>query len=408
MTPSDHCQGPTPAGLWSRAFVVLCLLSFLGGVANAPYGSLLPVYVESDLQRLPLFSGYLRAVALLLGAVFAVISGRLCDLFGLKITLMLGLAGSTLSGLVFHASAAFTLTLLVIVIGAGGGPTSTAGQSYLIAAAGARRLGLGGALYFLSSTLGQALGNAAVGALEGAWNFPELGTAMTAAQLGILALGIALLPSGERVHPREREQGFSLWASYWPLLARRDVHLLIGLRLCITGFWGMASLLLPLLVFRVSGSAGIAAYYGAVSLAFACACQLLTGALRDRYGRNAPLLVSALGIVVSACGLTLSLNSVIGLFVWGTALTSTAWAVSVLVPGLIDEVAGKTEKSRLVGLGHMVWSTAMVGGSLLGGWLVEIDSRLPFLFGMVSCSVGTLCSWRLCRRLDTTVEAVRI
>ncbi len=393
--------GPAPVGLWSRAFVVLCGLSFLGGFATAPYHSLLPVYVDADLGRLALFTGYLRAVALALGGIFAIVAGRLCDLLGLKVTLLLGLAGSAVTGLVFHTGDVLLLTLLTLVAGAAGGPLSTSGQSYLIAAAGPARLGLGGALYFLSSTLGQSAGNLATGLVKEDWSFGQIGTAMALLSAAVVLAGMLLLPSTPVRESRRTAPRLALWSSYRPLLAQRNVHLLVGLRLTITGFWGMASLALPLLVYRASGSAATAAFYGSVSLAVAAAGQLLTGLLRDRFGRTRPLVLSAAGIVASAVGLVFSTGSVTGLFLLGTALSTTAWAVSVLVPGLIDEVAAAGERNRLVGLGHMVWSGAMVTGSVAGGWLVEVGPHLPFAVGAVSSTVGALCLWRLCVRLDS-------
>ena len=393
--------GPAPVGLWSRAFVVLCGLSFLGGFATAPYHSLLPVYVDADLGRLALFTGYLRAVALALGGIFAIVAGRLCDLLGLKVTLLLGLAGSAVTGLVFHTGDVLLLTLLTLVAGAAGGPLSTSGQSYLIAAAGPARLGLGGALYFLSSTLGQSAGNLATGLVKEDWSFGQIGTAMALLSAAVVLAGMLLLPSTPVRESRRRAPRLALWSSYRPLLAQRNVHLLVGLRLTITGFWGMASLALPLLVYRASGSAATAAFYGSVSLAVAAAGQLLTGLLRDRFGRTRPLVLSAAGIVASAVGLVFSTGSVTALFLLGTALSTTAWAVSVLVPGLIDEVAAAEERNRLVGLGHMVWSGAMVTGSVAGGWLVEVGPHLPFAVGAVSSTVGALCLWRLCVRLDS-------
>ena len=391
--------GPAPVGLWSRAFVVLCGLSFLGGFATAPYHSLLPVYVDADLGRLAVFTGYLRAVALALGGIFAIVAGRLCDLLGLKVTLLLGLAGSAVTGLVFHTGDVLLLTLLALVAGSAGGPLSTSGQSYLIAAAGPARLGLGGALYFLSSTLGQSAGNLSTGLVKEDWSFGEIGTAMALLSAAVVLAGILLLPSTPVREARQAPR-LALWSSYRPLLGQRNVHLLVGLRLTITGFWGMASLALPLLVYRASGSAATAAFYGSVSLAVAAAGQLLTGLLRDRFGRTRPLVLSAAGIVASAVGLAFGTGSVTALFLLGTALSTTAWAVSVLVPGLIDEVATAEERNRLVGLGHMVWSGAMVTGSVAGGWLVEVTPHLPFAVGAVSSAVGALCLWRLCARLD--------
>lgn len=395
-------MGSIPAGLGSRAFVVLCALSFFAGIAVAPYQSLLPVYVEADLERLPLFTAYLRAVALILGGIFAVVGGRMCDLFGLKATLLIGMTGSVLTGLVFHNTQVITLTALVLVIGAAQGPTSTAGQSYLISAAGPSRLGLGGALYFLSGTLGNSVGSALTGIVKQEWSFPELGSVMTAALGCVVILGVVLLPAtqGQRRHADGSRRRMALWASYLPLLRQGNVHLLLGLRLSITSFWGMASLILPLLIYRVSGSASTAAYYASVSLAFAAAGQLLTGLLRDRFGRTLPLVVSAMGIVVSSACLVFSTDSVARLFIFGTALTVTAWAVSTLVPALIAEVAADGEKNRLVGLGHFTWSAAMVTGALLGGWLVQINPAIPFIIGAVSSTIGTLCAWQLSRRLN--------
>ena len=194
-------------------------------------------------------------------------------------------------------------------------------------------------------------------------------------------------------------------SSYRPLLAQRNVHLLVGLRLTITGFWGMASLALPLLVYRASGSAATAAFFGSVSLAVAASGQLLTGLLRDRFGRTRPLVLSAAGIVASAVGLVFSTGSVTGLFLLGTALSTTAWAVSVLVPGLIDEVAAAGE--RTASSASVTWSGAAPWspGSVAGGWLVEIAPHLPFAAGAVSSTAGALCLWRLCVRLDARPAA---
>lgn len=385
-----------------RAFLALCLIYFLNSFLVAPFSSLFPVYVEADLERQPWFTGYLRAVMLALGGIFAVIGGRLCDLLGRKVTLLIGLAGSMLTGLVFNVSDPLALSLLVIGLGVATGPFSTAGQSYLITSVHSRRLGLGAALYFLSNTAGNALGSLVTGLLkEQAWPYARIGTAMTTSLVVAFALALILLP-GERRPRREAGPGCApaFWTSYRVLLARREVHLLISLRFLITSFWGMATLLLPLVLFRVSGSQSVPAYFAAVSLAFAAAGQLLTGLLCDRFGRFWPLLLSAAGIAVSGLGLALFWQSVPGLFVLGTALTSTAWAVSTLLPKLINDVAAPEEKNLLVGLGHLVWSAAMVTGSLVGGVLVEAHPAAPFFTGAALASGSTFCAWRLCLRLD--------
>ena len=399
-TRIDEEEAPAKSFL-GRTFLALCLVYFLSSFVTSPFSALFPVYVEADLERLPWFTGYLRALMLVLGGLFAVVSGRLCDLLGLKATLLLGLGGSLLTGLVFRAVDPLFLSLLIFAMGVASGPWSTAGQSYLITSIDARRLGLGGALYFLSNTAGNSLGSLATGFIKERWTFPEIGAAMTVAQGGVFLLALLLLPGGSappaasKTRPR-----LALWSAYRPLLRKRNVHLLIGLRYMITSFWGMASLLMPLLIYRVSNSESMPAYYASLSLAVAAACQLLTGFLCDRFGRRWPLLISAAGILLSALGLALFWQSLPGLFLFGTSLTGTAWAVSTLIPKLINDVADPGEKNLLVGLGHMVWSAAMVTGSIVGGLLIEVHPSIPFFTGAVLASSGSLCAWRLCARLD--------
>jgi len=396
-TPQVEASGGSVLG---RTFLALCLVYFLSSFITSPFAALFPVYVEADLERLPWFTGYLRALMLGLGGIFAVVAGQLCDILGRKTTLLIGLAGAMFTGLVFRFSDPLILTLLIFGMGVATGPWSTAGQSYLITSVHARRLGLGGAVYFLSNTAGNSLGSLVTGVLKEEWTFPEIGAGMAASLAGVFILALLLLPGGDAPSTPAARPPLALWSAYRPLLRRRDVHLLIGLRYMITTFWGIASLLMPLLIYRVSSSESLPAYYASVSLAVAAVCQLLTGFLGDRFGRFWPLLVAASGIVLSALGLALFWDSLPSLFVFGTALTGTAWAVSTLIPKLINDVAGPEEKNRLVGLGHTVWSAAMVSGSVLGGLLVEIHPSVPFFAGAALAAGGTLCAWRLCARLD--------
>ena len=400
MTDQDArgTASPVAPGLASRSFAVLCAVSFLSHFTAAPFATLLPVYVEADVGARPLFTGYLRTLMFALGGVFAVVGGRLCDLFGLKPMLLVGLAGSIAAGLAFQSTDFRILTFFVLLAGIAAGPMSAAGQSYLIASAGSERLGLGGALFFLTFTLGSSAGSLCTGLVKPLWSFQQIGAVMAVAAAAVVLAAMLLLPdiSGP---PRGREK-LSLWRAYRPLLRRREVHLLVGMRLGITSFWGMAILVLPLLVFRVSGSAAAAAWYGAVSLAAAAVCQVAAGWLRDRYGRTRPLLVSAAGVAACALCLGFGAGSLTWLFLFGTGLAAAAWGVSVLVPGLIDEVAPAAEKNRLVGLGHLAWSAAMALGGLAGGLLVEVDPGLPFFTGAVLSLAGGACLYGLCRRLD--------
>ena len=384
----------------SRAFLALCLIYLLDSFLSAPFQALFPVYIEADLARPPWFTGYLRGLMLLLGGIFAVVAGRLCDRFGRKPTLMIGLVGSALTGLVFRTADPWGLSCLVLALGAANGPWSTAGQSILIAAVTPARLGLGSALYFLSNTLGNALGSLCTGLVKTAYSFAQIGAAMSIGMVAVIALALVLLPSDAPTPATAQTARLNTWAAYRPLLGRGNVHLLLSLRLTITTFWGMATLALPLLIYRVGQSEALPAYFAAASLVAAACCQLGVGYLNDRFGRTAPLIGSAAGVFLSALGLCFLHDSLVGLFACGTALTATAWAVSTLIPRLINDIAAAEEKNRLVGLGHLAWSGSMVVGSLIGGYLIEINAALPFYVGAALSALGALGTLGLCRRLD--------
>ena len=384
----------------SRAFLALCLIYLLDSFLSAPFQALFPVYIEADLARPPWFTGYLRGLMLLLGGIFAVVAGRLCDRFGRKPTLMIGLVGSVLTGLVFRTADPWGLSCLVLAMGAASGPWSTAGQSILIAAVTPARLGLGSALYFLSNTLGNALGSLCTGLVKTAYSFAQIGAAMSIGMVAVIALALVLLPSDAPTPATAQTARLNTWAAYRPLLGRGNVHLLLSLRLTITTFWGMATLALPLLIYRVGQSEALPAYFAAASLVAAACCQLGVGYLNDRFGRTAPLIGSAAGVFLSALGLCFLHDSLVGLFACGTALTATAWAVSTLIPRLINDIAAAEEKNRLVGLGHLAWSGSMVVGSLIGGYLIEINAALPFYVGAALSALGALGALGLCRRLD--------
>ena len=225
---------------------------------------------------------------------------------------MIGLVGSALTGLVFRTEDPWGLSFLLLAMGAASGPWSTAGQSILITAVTPARLGLGGALYFLSNTLGNALGSFCTGLVKTAYSFAQIGAAMCIGMVAVIVLAFALLPGDAPSPTTAQTVRLNTWTAYRPLLRRGNVYLLLSLRLTITTFWGMATLALPLLIYRVGESESLPAYFAAVSLVAAACCQLGVGYLNDRFGRTAPLLGSASGVFLSALGLALWHDSLVG------------------------------------------------------------------------------------------------
>ena len=68
------------SSLLNRKFLALLLVSFGISFLNAPKYALLPVYVEADLLRTPVFSAGLKAIFLVLGGLFALPAGALAGL----------------------------------------------------------------------------------------------------------------------------------------------------------------------------------------------------------------------------------------------------------------------------------------------------------------------------------------
>ena len=385
MTTAPSTRGRTggaeaPRGSGPRqpapSFVALIIVWFCNGILSAPLTTQLPVYVES-LHWPPIFTAALQSALMGVGAIASILGGVLADVIGIKRALLIGLAGSIAAALVFFSAAPALMLLLAVLGGAAIGCQSVSSQAYLLAAVRNARLGIGTAAFFLGNTFGSSLGNLVTGKALDRVGFPPVMGAIAVCSC-LLVLGAALflpaVPMTVQVEPVRR-----VLARYGKLLQRRDVALLCGVRYLTTCFWGAVTLLLPLLLYRITGSKGAAGTYAAVSLAFAAFCSIGVGRLSDRVGRRRPALGLTMLIVIDALLLARFSTSYAGLFAAGVLGSGAAWSLSTLMPGLIDEISGAGEKGRAVGLLQGVWSSAMLSGSLLAGALVPVAALLPFL-----------------------------
>ncbi|MCZ6636100.1 MAG: MFS transporter [bacterium] len=395
-------SAPPPSArsiLFNRRFIALLAVSFLSSFVSSPLYALLPVYVESDLNRSPLFSAGLRALFLILGGIFAVPAGRLADHWGVKPTYVLGTIGPILAGIVFLTGDPFLLAALCIGVGISFGFNSAGGQSYLISAAPSSIIGIASAGYFLGNTLGTASGNLFAGPIAESLGFYALGWIACLASAILFIGAVLLLPS---IPPTERnpQENRSLFGSFH-LLRRSDVRLLLGIRYLPTCYWGAVTLLIPLLLFRITGTKTAATNFSAVSLSLAACFQLLTGRLCDRIGRWRPILVSASLVTLSALGLALTGHTLTGLYAFGILASASAWSLSTTMPGLLQLIGGETEKGRVVGLAHLVWSLGMLSGNLGGGKLIDWGPAIPFGIAVFFCLGALLCGIGLYRQYGT-------
>ena len=363
----------------SASFAGLLLAWFLLGLTVAPARPLLPVYVDAVLRRPPLFTSTLLALQLAGGAAGALAGGSIADALGRKVALVLGSLSAPLAAALFLTRATWLMIGLSLALGVLSSVQTIGGQTYMMGAVRQVRLGSAAALFFIGSTLGTSLGNLLAGKALDRWGFSAVALAMLLTSALVL-LGTAwLLPEPRREGARAHAPLVATVAGYRRITRRREVRLLVGLRLLPTCYWGVATLLIPLLLYRASGRPSTAAFYAGLSLALAAGCQLLTGRVADRVGRRAPAAVLTALIAAAAVLTGLFAGSVAGLYLCGILGACAAWSLSTLMPGLIKELAEPREEGRTLALTHLVWSSAMLAGTLAGGGLVAMGGALPFL-----------------------------
>jgi MFS family permease len=194
-------------------------------------------------------------------------------------------------------------------------------------------------------------------------------------------------------------------AGYKQIVMRSDVMLLLGIRFLPTFYWGMATLLIPLLIYRATQSTVDAAKYASVSLLIAAAFQLLTGGIIDKVGYRTPLLITVSILPIAALFTARFATSVTGLFASGVLGAAAAWSLATTIPGLVRSVAGEAEQGRILGVTELAWSLGMFSGNLVGGQLVELSPGLPFLIAALLLVPAILMAWRLFHE-GLAVEAV--
>lgn len=258
------------------------------------------------------------------------------------------------------------------------------GSSYLTRAAVPRHLGVLSAFYALSLTLGGAISSPLAGQLLDSAGFAVYGLT------GMILVALTTLWTLRFLSPQQPSQDSS-HPSQMPtrLLAHRPVvQLLMGLRFLPTLYYGMASVLVPLLINDLAGNKTTVALYSTASLVVASAAQLWVGRAADRYGYRRPTLISYSVLILAALGLALFAQELWGVFLFGVVGIAAAWALAALLFVLVADGVSQSEHGRTFGLLHATWSIAMISGSLLGGMLLQVAPGLPFLvvalFNLVS------------------------
>jgi MFS family permease len=381
----------------NRRFVILWLIMFVNGIASAPVIALFSVYIDADVHQTPLFAASYRAIFMLLGGLFSIAGGALCDSLGRKRTFLLGLSGSLALVSVFLVGNPLVLLLLFLYAGVTTGLLATAGQSYMMAAVPKTTMGTATAVYFLGYTLSSSIGNYAIGRIVDASSFRSAGLVLFVLALFTIIIAVPMLPALP-LEGNGRTFSFAdTLAGYKQIVIRSEVMLLLGIRFIPTFYWGIATLLIPLLIYRATQSTADAARYASVSLLIAAAFQLLTGRIIDKVGYRAPVLITVSILPLAALFTALFARSLTGLFASGVLGAAAAWSLATTIPGLVRSVAGEAEQGRILGTTELAWSLGMFSGNLVGGQLVEFSPGLPFSIAALLLLPAIVMAWRLLR-----------
>ena len=375
----------------------LLAVQLLTGMMLMPANSFISIFLNENLSYSIGQVGRVIALGQAVGMAASLLGGGLSDRWGHKRVLILGVGLITLSNLLFLLHASWMVVALWCMGGVGLAFSVLSSQGYLTMAAGAGVLGVASALYNWGYTIGGVIGNPLAAAVLGQDRFWALGLMLIG--LGLIGLFLLIFLPDLRLDENEQEKKAGMFG-YSVLLQPRLIILGL-LRFLPTTFYGLMALV-PLLIKQQGGSNTIVAAYATVSLLLASLTQLLAGRSADRWGIRWPTTIAFSTILVAIAGIILTANSVWGLYAFGVLGVSAAWALSTLLPGLVTAAAGPEIRGKVFGSLHMLWTLAMMLGALLGGELLDVDLRLPFMIVGVLNILALLLTLPFFRMVDAS------
>ncbi|TWH99732.1 DHA1 family tetracycline resistance protein-like MFS transporter [Luteimonas cucumeris] len=160
--------------------------------------------------------------------------------------------------------------------------------------------------------------------------------------------------------------------------------------------FGLIIPVLPHLVEQfVGGDTAHAAYWVGVFGTVFAAIQFVTspiqGTLSDRYGRRPVILLSCLGLGLDFIFMALA-STLPWLFV-GRVISAITSASFTTANAYVADVTAPEQRAKSYGMIGAAFGLGFIVGPLIGGWLGEIDLRLPFWFAAGLSLVNFIYGW---------------
>jgi MFS family permease len=378
-----------------RLLLLVGAIVFVDTMFYAALTPLLPEYAdEHDLSKA---GAGLLAASYALGALAGGIPGGLSAArFGVKPTVLFGLAGMTLTTLTFGvAETIWLLDAARFLQGFASSFSWTAGIAWIVAAAPPERRGV---------AIGSAMGAAVLGALFG----PVLGGIATLTGPGPAFGSVAVLAAI-----------LAVWALRTPAAAPGTPQplraLFAALRdpLVVAAIWlvalpallfGVLNVLAPLRLDELGvGALAIGATF-LLAAGFEAVLNPLLGRVSDRWGRFLPIRIGLLGSAVAAAtlpwigrGWVLAVAIVLAAICFGAFWTP---AMSMLADRADDLGLEYAYGFALI---NLAWAPGAAAGAALGGALARATGdALPYILLAVACTATLAWVLRLSPALSRT------
>ena len=406
VNAAPRTEPQPPAPLWTRGFVLLCVVTVLIYCSYQLVTVLLPLFVQT-LGGSPFVAGLVFSSFSITSFILRPLMGHLTDTWSVRGTLFGGASIIGLLGLACGLPSIWAALIANAVRGIGWGACTTSLSTAVALTAAPARRGEASGYYTVATTLPSAFAPAlGFWILDATGQFPLVFG--LAGATGLLAAGgVALLPTIRSGGSTLRE-ALRLNAGELTLAAFVDKPVLLAsmFLVCITLTAPIAFAFVPLHA-RSLGIENIGWYFVAAGVTSVVA-RLLLGRVTDRASRGT--WIAAGYIVLIAAFVIFTLAQRLEIFILAGVVY--AWGQSLVQPSLLAFAMDRADRGRM---GKAMATYSMfyrvgegLGGPIAGALIVLFGYTGMYVGGLVFVAVGlilTFVNWRAVGRPIAQVTA---